>query len=100
MFANCVHATSAVCSSVHFSERDFLRPDIASLSKNATETVRFLKTFKVWVFFEKKDAFFEKKLIFFKIAKGGKFAIESVSNGIISLKCLSRPNYEVFFGKN
>ena len=33
--------------------------------------------------------FSNKILIFFKIAKGGKFAVECVSNGIISLNCLS-----------
>ena len=43
---------------------------------------------------------FEKTLKFFKIAKGSKFAIECVSDGIISLKCLFRPNYEVFWQKN
>ena len=35
--------------------------------------------------FLKIDGFFEKKLeFFFKIDKGGKFAVECVSNGIIS----------------
>ena len=56
--------------------------------QNATEIVRFPKKFKIWVFFENTDEFFEKKLEFFKNAKGGKFAVECVSIGIISLKCL------------
>ena len=45
--------------------------------------VKILRTFKIWGFF-------------FEIDKGGKFAVEYVSNGIISLKCLIRPTYEVF----
>ena len=44
--------------------------------------------------------FLKKKVdFFFKIAKGGKFAIESVSNGIISLECLSCLNCEVLLAK-
>ena len=43
-------------------------------------------------FFEKIDGFFEKTF-FFKIDKGGKFAVECVSNSIISLKCLFRQEY-------
>ena len=43
--------------------------------------------------------FSNKKLKFSKIAKRGKFAVECVSNGISSLKCLCRPNYE-FLAKN
>ena len=48
---------------------------------------------KIWVFFEKVYGFFEKNLIFFfKIAKGGQFAVECVSNGIIFSKCLLYKN--------
>ena len=40
---------------------------------------------KFGVFFKKKQMGFSKKILnFFEIPKGGKFAVESVSNGIIS----------------
>ena len=42
---------------------------------NANGTVRFLKTFKSWVFC-KKNGFYEKILIFSKIADGNKFAVQ------------------------
>ena len=45
-------------------------------------------------------SFSKKNLKLFKIAKGGKFAAESVSNDIISLKCLFYPNFEVFWQKS
>ena len=35
-------------------------------------------------------------LTLFKIAKGSKFALKCVSNGIVSLKGFSRPSYEIF----
>ena len=56
----------------------FYHQIIRNLPKNATEIVRFLKTFKIWGFFGKKT------LQFFKIVKGGKFAVECVSNDTIS----------------
>ena len=37
-------------------------------------------------FAEKIDEFFEQNLNFFKFAKGGKFAVECVSNGTIFKK--------------
>ena len=40
------------------------------------------------------DGFFGIKLTFFKIATGGKFAVECVSNGMISQNCFSRHDYE------
>ena len=61
---------------------------------------------KIWVFSKKVDEFFEKILLFFKIAEVSKFDIECVSNGIISRKCLFRKcpgnafsHYEVFLAK-
>ena len=58
-------------------EREILFDKIAAnLPQNTTEAVRFLKMFKMWVF--------RKTWIFIKIAKGAKFAVECVSNGIIS----------------
>ena len=44
--------------------------------------------------------FLEKNLEFFlQIAKGSRFAVECVSYGDISQKCLFRPHYEVFWQK-
>ena len=43
--------------------------------------------------------FLEKTLNFFKIAKCGKFLLECVSNGFISLKCPSA-FFQVFLAKN
>ena len=42
---------------------------------------------------------FSKKIHLFQTAKGGKFSVECISNRMISLKCLFRPNYEVFLAK-
>ena len=42
---------------------------------------------------------FRKKLEFFEIPQGGKFAVECVLIGIISLKCHFHPTHEVFFNK-
>ena len=44
--------------------------------------------------------FLGKNLEFFRIDEGSKFTLECVPNGIISLKCLFRPNYEVFWQEN
>ena len=62
-------------------------------SKNS-QNVRIL-----W-FFKTGDGFSKKILIFFEFLKGGKFAVECVSNGIFSLKCHFRPNHEVFSAKS
>ena len=43
---------------------------------------------------------FSKKILsFLKTAEGNKFAVRCVSYGNISLKCLFRPHYEVFWQK-
>ena len=47
---------------------------------NANGTVRFLKTFKSWVFCEKKMGFPKKTLKFSKIADGKKFAVQCEEN--------------------
>ena len=58
---------------------------ISNLPWKATEMVRFLKTYEIWVFWNEKDGFFEKKTwIFFKVGKSGKFALKYVSNDVIS----------------
>ena len=44
--------------------------------------------------------FAKKNLNFSKITTGGKFAVECVSKGMISLKSLFRPNHEVLWQKN
>ena len=45
--------------------------------------------------------FFEKKVLnFFKIAKGGKYAVECLSIYIISRKCLFHLSSEAFLAKN
>ena len=50
---------------------------VANLLENAIEFARFLKTFKIWVFYQKKDGFFRKKILtVLKMAKGSKFAVE------------------------
>ena len=68
---------------VHVSEREnFFQQLVANLPLNATALVRFLETFEILAFFEKKGFF--TKLDFFKIARSSKFAVECVSNGIIA----------------
>ena len=58
---------------------------VANLPQNATELVKFLRTFKNWAFFKKNRKIFRKKiLIFFKIAKGSKFAVKCDWNSKIS----------------
>ena len=36
---------------------------VANLPSNATEIVKYLKTFKIWVFIQKIDGFSEKNLV-------------------------------------
>ena len=77
----------------------FFHQIVANLPWNATELVRFLETFEIWVFLGKIDGLFRKKTLkFFKIAKCSKFFVEYVLNCIISFKCLSSL-FVTFFGK-
>ena len=71
---------------VHVSEREtFFSPNCSKFAVECDWNSKFLKMFKIWVFIEKIDGFFEKKLeFFFKIDKGDKFALGCASNGIIS----------------
>ena len=63
MFANCVHAN---IGSLFTSEREnSFHQYVANLPYNATEIVRFLKTFKIWVFLKKINGFSEKKFWIF-----------------------------------
>ena len=65
----------------HFPNSKIFHKQItAKLPQNATEIIRFLKTYEILGFFEKVDEFFRKNI--FKIAKSGKFAVEYVSNAI------------------
>ena len=61
---------------------------MAYLLYNATEIVRYFKTYEIWVFLDKIDGVFRKKLEFLEIVKGGKFAVECVSNDSICKKGL------------
>ena len=49
--------TSALCSFLNVN----IFQQIVNVPYNATETVKFLRTFSIWVYFEKIDGFFEKK---------------------------------------
>ena len=48
----------------------------ANLMQNATELLRFLKTFKIYVFLKKHRLVFRKNSWFFKNAKSIKFALQ------------------------
>ena len=65
------------------SEFENFSSTVANLPQNATERKRLLKYVPKFVSLE-KCCVFERNLIFFKACKGGKSAIEDVSNGIIS----------------
>ncbi len=53
---------------------------VANLPKNATEIVKFLKTFKDWVFQKNRWVFRKKILNLFRIAKCSKFAVKGDLN--------------------
>ena len=48
---------------------------LVNLMSNATETVKFLKTVRIWVF-ARKDGFSEKTFKFLKMARGIKFPVK------------------------
>ena len=59
--------------------------EIAKIAEIAeTETVRFLKPFINWVFFEKKDRFFEKKFNFIQNRQKWQTLRECVSKSFVS----------------
>ena len=64
MFANWARTKNDVASRSAKMTRMATIVTIAMIAE--TEIVRFLKTFKIWVFFEKIDALFEKNLNFFQ----------------------------------
>ena len=64
-FTRCLPIAVTLPMFVYASEREnFLHRNVANLPQNATEVVRFLKMFKIWVFFE--------------ISTCGKFFLENV----------------------
>ena len=72
---------------------------IAGVSTFAvTEIVKFLKTFKLRVSFEKSGFYSKKNRFFSKMTKCGKLAVDCVSNVLTSWKCL--PTFWVFFVKD
>ena len=91
-----VHDVCQLCSrsSFKFLNVNSFSPNFSKFAVEC-EIVRFLETFKIWVFW--KNRWVSRKKTFFKIAKGGKFAVECVLNGMISQKCLFCPTYEVFW---
>ena len=91
--------TSAVA---HVSECEFFSSNCSKFVIECDWNNKNSQNVQILGFFERKmDGFFEKKSwTFSKIAKGCKFAVECVSNGIISLNCLFRPHYEVFGKKS
>ena len=59
-----------------FSEK---KPELlktANIDAIATETVNFLKTFKNWIFLQKKMGFPKKTLKFAKMARGFNLAVQ------------------------
>ena len=72
----------------------FFSSNCSKFAENATETVRFLRTFKIWGV--QNNWIFRKVLNFSIFAKGSKFAFECVSNGNIQ-KCPLHVNYEGFW---
>ena len=64
-------------------------------SKNATETLEFLETEKMRFLAKKTDGFLRGTSNSFKIVKSAQYAVECVSNDIISWKRLFQLIYEV-----
>ena len=74
------------CSTV-LSSKIFDRQFFGNLPQNETKIVKFLQYEQKMIFiFKKWVGFLDKKLEFFKVIKSGNFAVESVSNPIISKK--------------
>ena len=72
--------------------------EIAEIAKiTETEIVMFLKTFKIWVFSEKVDGFFGKKLkIYSKSLKLANLLLNA-HRMVLFLKNVFRPIYEIFW---
>ena len=66
---------------------------IENLPKHATEVVRFLETYEIWVFFEENSRFW-------KFGKGGNFAVECVSNDVIHKNVSFQPELKVNLQKS
>ena len=77
--------------------------ELANFLSNASEIVKFSKSFKIW-FFWRRDVSRKKILIVLKIAKGSKFAVECDWNSTIAqivqnLGFFLKKNRWVFRGK-
>ena len=99
MFANCVHANIGILfTSEHENILSTISGNFAVECDWISENFRNVQNTG---FLEKIGLFVEKKIeFFFKIDKGGKFAVECVSNGNVSEKYLFCPSYDVFFCQN
>ena len=86
MFANYVHVFNEV---FHVSEKYF-PPTCCEIAGESDWNNRISQNIQNLGFSEKKKSFSKKNLNFLKIAYGGKFAIECVSNGFL------RQSYETF----
>ena len=86
---------------VHATEREIsFWPNCSKLAVECDWNSKNSQNVQNLGFFWKNGwVFWKKTWIFLKIDKGGKFAVEWVTNGIISEKCLVRPTYEVFWQK-
>ena len=74
----------------------FYQPIVANLPQHATWIVRFLKTFKFWVFLKNSGFFSKENLKVFQFAKEGKFNLHCASDDIFSEKILYYLDCEVF----
>ena len=92
----CHMMMSDVKKSVRCSDREnFYHQIKQNLPCNATEIVRFLKTYENWLSFEKKRWLFWN-LNFLKIGKSGKLALECVTNDIFFMKMFFPPQLSFF----
>ena len=72
------------------SEREFFPPNCSKFAVECNWESKNSQNIQNLGFFWKNNVFFSKKTLkFFKITECGIFFLECVSNGIISLKCLS-----------
>ena len=94
MFANCVYANIGSLFTIELEI--VFSPVCSKFTAECDCNTKNSQNVQNLGFFGKIDGFFEKELDFFKIARFGIFAVECVSNCILSLKCLLRPIYELF----
>ena len=104
-----------LCEHYDFSERSFFPKNwwifwkkgtfsksvkVANLPQNATEIVKVLETFKIWLLQKKLDEFFQKKHEILKIANDSKIVLECDWNITISRNVNFFPkNWWIFWKK-